>query len=221
MEQTEDWSRLMAAQVGRRVAFFRERLKLTTQAVANRTGELGHPLERSVIAKLERGHRHSISMPEVIVLAGALEVPAIQLITPVGWEREVQILPGQKVSAEAAMLWFTGQLDLFRNDESSLVGHGAYSAESDLHEWYETSYVDEGAPIHLYAEHRGLVADYQDVPFEVQRRLGHDAKPAARRSELAALRKRIEERIKANRTAMLRRGIAVLPDLPPELEHLR
>lgn len=229
MEQTEGWAQRIAAHVGRRVAFFRERLKdaegrkLTTQALANRTRALGHPLDRSVIAKLEGGHRQSITVPELVVLAKALEVPAIQLLYPLGNEPEVEVLPGRAASTEQAMLWFTGWHDPFRDEATTRIGHGSEDPASGLHEWYETPYDDAGAPVHLYAEHRQLVKEYEDAVGTARDRLPDEAAADSEkfRDEVARLRANAERAIRYQRSEMRRRGITVLPDLPPGLEHLR
>lgn len=118
MEQNLAWSQDFAVRVGQRVARLRSRLdgregrKFTTQALADRTAQLGHPLDRSVIAKLEKGHRQSISVPELLVLAEALEVPPLLLLLPLGHAETVEILPGTEVPVAAALRWLTGERPL-------------------------------------------------------------------------------------------------------------
>lgn len=228
VEQTEGWSQRIAAHVGRRIAYFRAGRgpggrKLSTQALADRTRDLGHPLDRSVIAKLEGGQRQTISVPELVILARALEVPPVELLYPLGAEPEVEILPGQKASSEDAMLWFTGWHDLFKDEVPAdrLIGHGHRDPATGLHEWYETPFVDAAIPIHLYDEHRELVQEYEDAVGEAMRRLGRDAPARGVRDEVAMLRRRIEDAIRGKRAEMRSRGLTVLPGLPKELEHLR
>lgn len=229
MEQTEGWSQRIAAHVGRRVAYFREAgrgpggRKLSTQALAERTRDLGHPLDRSVIAKLEGGQRQSISVPELVVLARALEVPPIQLLYPLGEEPQVELLPGRAVATDDALLWFVGRHDLFRAETTTRFGHGQQDPESGLHEWYETSYDDAAYPVHRYSEHYELVQEWQDAVSKARRRMpgGADINSPAFRSEVAHLRENVERVLRNIRDDMRRRGVKVLPDLPPELEHLR
>lgn len=115
MEQNLEWSQDFAARIGQRVAHLRARLdgvegrKFSTQALADRTAQLGHPLDRSVIAKLEKGHRQSISVPELLVLAHALGVPPLMLVLPLGQDQAVEVLPGRTVAVTDALRWLTGE----------------------------------------------------------------------------------------------------------------
>lgn len=194
---------------------------MSTQQLADACAALGWPIKRTVLSNLESGYRETITVPELMVLARALEVPAIQLLYPLGSESEVEILPGRTVSTEAAMLWFTGWYDPFRDEARTLIGHGPDVPAGDLHDWYETGYEDAGAPVHMYAEHRQFVERYEAAETEAARRLPRDRTDDAYRAEVAMLRKETEDLIRAKRQEMRRRGVAVLPDLPPGLEHLR
>lgn len=86
--------------------------KLTTQALADRTAELGYPMDRSVIAKLETGKRQTITVPDVLVLAQALEVPPLLLLLPLGEADNVEIRPDVEVSTVDAFRWFMGERPL-------------------------------------------------------------------------------------------------------------
>lgn len=197
---------------------------MSGQQLADATAALGHSVPRSVIANLESGRRETLSVPELLVLARALEVPATQLVFPVGSAEEVEILPGRSVSAEEAMLWFTGWHDPFRGEVPAdrMVGHGRQTPEG-LHEWYETGYDDAGYPVHRYAEHRELVLEWRDAVGKARQRLPEDADANSPefRNEVAHLRENAERVLRRIRDDMRRRGVTVLPDLPPELEHLR
>ncbi len=82
---------------------------MTAQALADRCTDLGHPLDRSVVAKLEKGHRQTVTVAEVIALARALRVPPILLIYPVGDVAEFEALPAQIADTWDAAKWFTGR----------------------------------------------------------------------------------------------------------------
>lgn len=118
VEQTQDWAAGVARAVGQRVAHLRTRRagiqgrKLTTQALADRTAELGYPMDRSVIAKLEKGHRQTITVPDVLVLAQALEVPPLLLLLPLGEQDSFEAAPGKDVSTTEALRWFLGERPL-------------------------------------------------------------------------------------------------------------
>lgn len=114
MEHAQDWPARVAAQVGERIAYFRASAtdargrKLTAQALADRCADLGLPLGRPTIAKLEKGLRQSITVAEVAVLAKALNVSPADLIFPLGKSATVEVLPGQHSGTWDAVQWFSG-----------------------------------------------------------------------------------------------------------------
>ena len=115
VEHEREWSSRIAASVGERVAYFRERItdergrKLTAQGLADRCTQLGLPLTRPTVAKLEKGLRDTITVGEVQVLAAALGVPPIALVYPLGQRQAVEILPGTQAETWAAVKWFTAE----------------------------------------------------------------------------------------------------------------
>jgi hypothetical protein len=116
VEHDPDWAIRMTAEIGRRVAWFRERKKMTVKALADRCAELGLPLGRVTITKLEGGHRQAITPAELMVLAAALGVPPIELLFAVGRQERVEALPGVRTTPWFAALWFTGEYNLWRAD---------------------------------------------------------------------------------------------------------
>jgi transcriptional regulator with XRE-family HTH domain len=108
VEQGPEWPARIAAQVGRQVARVRADKELTAQAVADRCTELGVPLDRATVSKLERGLRQTLTLGELIVLAEALEVPAIELIFPLDHET-FEWLPGKHANTWHALKRFTGE----------------------------------------------------------------------------------------------------------------
>lgn len=117
MEHAKDWSRSVAKQVGERIAYFREQARdergrrLTVQALAERCTDLGLPLGRPTIAKLENGIRETITVGELQVLAKALGVPPVLLLFPLGRAATVEVLPGEHADTLDALAWFTGSAD--------------------------------------------------------------------------------------------------------------
>jgi hypothetical protein len=85
---------------------------MSTQKLADCTAELGMPIPRSVLANLESGRRDTVSVAEVLILAAALNVAPIELICPVGFDKQTEMLPGREMDPLRAMHWFTGQLKL-------------------------------------------------------------------------------------------------------------
>jgi hypothetical protein len=61
------------------------------------------------IANLESGRKRGLDVAELLVLAAALDVPPVTLLFPGLPDADTEKLPGQTVSAVAAMLWFTGE----------------------------------------------------------------------------------------------------------------
>jgi transcriptional regulator with XRE-family HTH domain len=108
----ERWEERVAHMVGREVRRNRDRRKLGTQQLADRTAEFGMPIPRNVLANLESGRRDMITVSEVLVLAAALCVSPLELVAPVGYDAEIELLPGRKMDPLQASRWVDGQLVL-------------------------------------------------------------------------------------------------------------
>ena len=65
----------------------------SAQWLADQTKELGYEISRSVIADLENGRRRHVTIPEMLVLAAALETAPIALLFPPPLDEEVWALP--------------------------------------------------------------------------------------------------------------------------------
>lgn len=115
MAQNLDWNQRIAQRVGKEVARARARSvdvsgrRLSAQTLADRCAELGHPLDRSVIAKLEKGIRQTVSVADLLVLAKALDLPPLALVFPVGYEEEVEVLPGRVEHPVTGLRWASGE----------------------------------------------------------------------------------------------------------------
>lgn len=109
----------MTSSIGRRVAYYRRERQMTAQDLANQCSALGLPIHRAVIAKLERGLREHITVPELLVLAKALNVAPAQLVFPVGLEDKTEVVPGTVDHPWRAVWWLAG-IDPGDNDEDSL-----------------------------------------------------------------------------------------------------
>src|ERR1022692_5103062 len=123
MERGNEWSVRVAHGIGRRVAYHRARADLTASMLSARCAERGLPLDRNVITKIENGHRNSVPVDEVCVLAAALNVAPIRLLFGVGIEddTEAEILPGQVRAPFAAAQWFTGERPLPGPDDAAYL----------------------------------------------------------------------------------------------------
>lgn len=74
--------------------------------LAARTGDLGYPIHRTAIAKIESGER-VVTIPELFVLSAALSVPPLALIFP-NVLASIDVLPGRRMRGLSAMGWFIG-----------------------------------------------------------------------------------------------------------------
>lgn len=146
MEQPsgDEWVKRLTRTIGERVAFYRQRVtedgrKLTGQGLADRTERLGLRIDRPAIAKLESGHRQSVSVADVQVLAAALEIPPLALLMPIFTAEEAEILPGKVLPSRDAFKWFIGAESIStqvvnvrsEGDESEV-------SDADVVEWYDT-----------------------------------------------------------------------------------
>lgn len=93
-----------------RVRRYREQQGLRQEDVADRCVELGYPMSRVTLAKLEAGGTRSenASLAEVLVLAAALDVPPPLLFLPLGDDEEMAITPNVTVHPHLVLDWLAG-----------------------------------------------------------------------------------------------------------------
>ena len=212
-----DWSVRMTADIGERIAWFRERAtdtggkKMSVQALADRCAELGLPLGRVTITKLERGVRQAVTPAEVMVLAAALGVAPIELLYPVGLEEQVEMLPGRMMDPLGVVRWFCGELKLDTTEAVTTL---------------RTPSSGEQSSVGLLEYHRQLTSRLQAEESEAARAAadgsaegaGEHARAEAKYKITAAERWRefIREPLRRTRAEMRRRGM-LLPPVPPGL----
>lgn len=113
----------MAGRIGEAVARERGIQRLTAVQLSARTQELGYPITRGTIARIEGNHRAGkFDVAELMVLAQALRVPPVLLLFPHLPDEDVSINPASDVpSGYQALLWFTGESNIFAfSSEASL-----------------------------------------------------------------------------------------------------
>jgi len=105
-----------------------QRGKRSTQWLAERTAEMGHPISRTAISNLEVGRKRAVDVPELVVLARALGVPPVLLLYPAISAGEVEVLPGHRTSSWSAVQWFAGRAPYTAMDQTQkvFVDFGAY-----------------------------------------------------------------------------------------------
>jgi hypothetical protein len=108
----DDWQGRVTRMVAREIRRYRDERKMSAQQLADRTAELGMEVPRSVIANLESGRRETVTVPEVLVLAAALQVAPMELLCPVGFDEQIEMLPGRMMDPLTASRWVDGELVL-------------------------------------------------------------------------------------------------------------
>jgi 8-oxo-dGTP pyrophosphatase MutT (NUDIX family)/transcriptional regulator with XRE-family HTH domain len=103
-----DWQQRLTRVIAHEIRRYRLELGLSAQKLSDRTDAGGFKIPRAVIANLENGHRESVSVAELTVLARALDVPPLLLLYPVGRQEDVEVLPGRHTSPWDALMWFSG-----------------------------------------------------------------------------------------------------------------
>lgn len=104
------WAHALVERVGKAV---KEARKGKSAAwLSDRTAELGYRISPTVIAKLDSGHRGDVlSVPELIVLAAALNTAPVALLYPNPSDElsnVVQVLPAVETTGFEAVQWFSG-----------------------------------------------------------------------------------------------------------------
>ncbi|MBU8859652.1 MULTISPECIES: helix-turn-helix transcriptional regulator [unclassified Micromonospora] len=195
---------------------------LSAQQLSERCASIGYPIPRNIIANIETGRRGSITVPEVIIIAMALNVPPILLIYPVGKELAVRTSPRQDCGTFYAARWFMGDTrptpDMAGLDEPD-------DYKSAVLEWESARDI-----VQTYQRHGTLVRRYRYVREDVMAQLTRIADPAAadeepevrrihkRRTDvLVSNLSRAGEALRNHRTLMKKLSLA-LPALPPDIE---
>ncbi len=147
----------------------------SAQWLADRTSELGSPITRAQIANYESGRKKSLDIAELVVIAAALDVPAITLLYPDLPDADVEVLPGQHVSSIVAMLRFSGELDRTpTSDLGRLAMLSRRRFQRQIHHQAAVAFLDKLAeenPEEFTADRVLSVADELDELREVNRQI--------------------------------------------------
>ena len=124
-EAAKAWELTLAQRVGDAVAKRRKAKGLTGVQLADRTAELGYPITRVAISKIETNSRAGkLDVAELLVLAEALEIPPVLLLAADFPDGKVETRPGHTVDSLDAVRWFSGA-------EAKLIRADALAAEWD------------------------------------------------------------------------------------------
>ena len=103
----EEWPAQLSRRIGAAIHDAREAQDVSAVKLAARTADLGYPIHRVAISKLESGER-DITVPELVILAAALNTVPLALLLTDAADATTEILPGREMTGAAAIGWFTG-----------------------------------------------------------------------------------------------------------------
>jgi transcriptional regulator with XRE-family HTH domain len=98
--------------IAARVKTLRKQARLSGPALAAAMKARGFAWNRTTVAKLETGHRESVSVAELLTLAVILGVPPVWLLAEPKAGTPVPIAQGIEVDPWRALLWLTGSQPL-------------------------------------------------------------------------------------------------------------
>jgi hypothetical protein len=81
----------------------------SAQWLADETERLGHRVSRDSITNIENGRKSTLDICELLILAAALDVPAVGLLFPNLPDGQVELSPGKWMPADDALFRFTGE----------------------------------------------------------------------------------------------------------------
>lgn len=111
-QEAKKWREATAQRIGQAVQRRRKERNMSVSEVAERTRELGYPIHRVTLGKLESNNREGkFDVVELIVLAVALDTEPVHLLFPDLLHGPVDWLPGNSVRTEDALLEFIGHPD--------------------------------------------------------------------------------------------------------------
>lgn len=128
----EVWHRTTAKRVGEAVYKRRKDAGMTAQRLAERCNELGVPIHRTTITKIENG-RSRFDLGELLILAAALEVPPLVLLYPGLPGERVEIVPREVGTSWDAYRWATGMVTSLWDTSTPSAGAQLVEAVRELH----------------------------------------------------------------------------------------
>ncbi|RIU30425.1 Putative DNA-binding protein [Mycobacteroides abscessus subsp. massiliense] len=106
-DRDDNWASELVKRVGK--AMKEARGSRSATWLSERTAELGYRVPATVISKLDSGWRGSVlSVPELVVLAAALDMAPVALLYPTLPDGKVELLPGKPARSLDAVEWFCG-----------------------------------------------------------------------------------------------------------------
>jgi transcriptional regulator with XRE-family HTH domain len=117
-EGAKEFELARAGWFGNAVSWRRKALHLTASELSRRTVDLGYPVSRGAIAKIESNLRSGkVDIAEVLVLSAALDIPPVLLLFPqFSTDGSGAVLPGVIAKEDEAVRWISGQVPLPHGD---------------------------------------------------------------------------------------------------------
>lgn len=119
--KSDAWGPRLTRLIADQVKLRRKALGWTAQDLSDAIGRLGFDFPRSTLADLESGRRNHVTVAELLVIAAALNVPPVLLISPVAASAETEITPGSKVTAFRAVQWLSGETPIPHADDEAYI----------------------------------------------------------------------------------------------------
>lgn len=215
-----DWSTRLVSVIADQIKHFRQQRGLSAQQLAKECKDLGYPVPRSVIANLESGRRAAITLPELLVLAKALEVSPVLLVFPLGQADTVEVLPDRNVDTGRALKWFTGESmftgETYVDHDSGEVGYKVEPEDQDA--WNK-----RGLVVNLFREHGQKLVEWNSANMNAKahRRKALKADSDTEREDLLGLADLHQDKADAiaGQIRALRKQIHGFGLKPPELGH--
>jgi transcriptional regulator with XRE-family HTH domain len=92
-----------------RVKALRKQARLSGPALASAMKDRGFTWNRTTVAKLETGHRESISVQEWLALALVLDVPPVWLLIDPSGHTPMPVAEGVELDPWSALMWMIGR----------------------------------------------------------------------------------------------------------------
>ena len=126
--------------VGHAIQRARKKAGLSAVQLSDRVGELGVPIHRVALGKIETADR-DVTLKELIAIATALEVAPMHLLFPNALE-PVRVLPDVEMDGLGALGWFFGMggtmrgtaiRRMFAPDDGLLIAARLIALQNDVH----------------------------------------------------------------------------------------
>lgn len=119
-DEARAWASELAEAFGKAVQLYRKRLGLSAVQLSHRCAEIGYPITRATLAKIETNGRNSkMDLAEILTLSAALEVTPSELMFPRYPDGFTRVTPRTTMRSVTARCW--------------LEGDGSYNEFEELH----------------------------------------------------------------------------------------